>query len=191
LPKALTVLGAAATVLAAAAAQPDRSAADAPRPARQIAIERAIRQCVNRERDARGIAPLVIDADLARAARVHVRSMARGGFVDHEDQAGRGPADRVALFTERFAGAVGENVAGGYPSARSACAGWMASPGHRANFLDPQYTHIGTGFAAGGRWRRSYVQVFGIEPADPGDEEPAFIDAEPAEPAGGDPAESG
>ena len=29
--------------------------------------------------------------------------------------------------------------------------GWMTSPGHRRNMLDPNYTHVGIGVAARGK----------------------------------------
>ena len=49
------------------------------------------------------------------------------------------------------------NVAGGYATASSVCAGWMKSTEHRRNILNPDNRYIGTGYAAGGRWRHSWV----------------------------------
>jgi uncharacterized protein YkwD len=58
--------------------------------------------------------------------------------------------------------AVGENVAYGYPNGRSVVNdGWMRSPGHRANILNPDFRLLGIGARKGhdGHW---YVaQVFG------------------------------
>jgi uncharacterized protein YkwD len=34
----------------------------------------------------------------------------------------------------------GTNLAWGFPTAAGAVSAWMASPGHRANILDPRYT---------------------------------------------------
>lgn len=132
-------------------------AAPAPNP-----VERGVRGCVNRERQARGLAPLRPVTPLVRAARMHARNMARLGFFDHTDPQGRSVAERVALFdpANRFT-VIGENIAAGYDSAASACRGWMSSAGHRQNVLNPDYTHIGTGFARGGPFGRYYVQVFG------------------------------
>jgi uncharacterized protein YkwD len=57
---------------------------------------------------------------------------------------------------------VGENVAYGYPNGRSVVNdGWMRSPGHRANILNPDFRLMGIGARKGhdGRW---YVaQVLG------------------------------
>ena len=41
----------------------------------------------------------------------------------------------------------GENVAAGAPDAASVVTGWMNSPEHRANVLNPSYTDIGVGLA--------------------------------------------
>jgi uncharacterized protein YkwD len=54
----------------------------------------------------------------------------------------------------------GENIFGGPRNPLAACRGWMASPGHRDNILDPSYTQIGAGYARGGRYRTYWVQVF-------------------------------
>jgi uncharacterized protein YkwD len=39
----------------------------------------------------------------------------------------------------------GENIATGYTTPESVVDAWMASPGHCANILDPQYREVGTG----------------------------------------------
>lgn len=124
-------------------------------------IEQAIRDCANRNRRARGIAPLTSGGPLNRAGRFHARNMARQGFFDHTDRQGRGPAERVKIFDPagRFA-LVGENIGAGYRSVAAACRGWMNSEGHRENILDSDYTRIGGGFARGGPYGRYYVQVF-------------------------------
>lgn len=93
---------------------------------------------------------------------MHASNMARLGFFDHTDPQGRGVGERVAIFdrAQRFT-YLGENIAAGQSSAASACDSWMGSAGHRANILNPEFTHIGAGFASGGPYRRYYVQVFG------------------------------
>ncbi len=124
-------------------------------------IEQGIRDCANRNRRSRGIAPLGSGGPLNRAARLHAGNMARHGFFDHTDPQGRGPTERVAIFDRagRFA-FVGENIGAGYRSVAAACRGWMSSAGHRENILRSDYTHVGAGFARGGPYSRYYVQVF-------------------------------
>jgi uncharacterized protein YkwD len=55
----------------------------------------------------------------------------------------------------------GENIASGYATPEAVMQGWMNSPGHKANILDPDFTHIGVGYVyqspGGGYW----VQFFG------------------------------
>jgi len=149
---ALTCLGATAAV------GPSSAAASA-----RETKERQIRACVNRERRSRGLAPLQYDRSLSRAARLHANNMRTRGFFDHTDHRGRGPSERVRLFTDRFSGA-GENIYGGPRTAGAVCAGWMRSAGHRANFLNRSYRFIGTGYAAGGRFGHYWVQNFATAP---------------------------
>ncbi|WP_445684286.1 CAP domain-containing protein [Streptomyces reticuli] len=40
-------------------------------------------------------------------------------------------------------------------------AGWTNSPGHRANILGREFTHIGVGFTRGGRAGTHWTQLFG------------------------------
>jgi uncharacterized protein YkwD len=104
--------------------------------------------------------------------------MIRWHFFGHTDPLGRGPSERVAKYDpERTLAGVGENIAGGYPSVRAACGGWMASSGHRENILDPEYAYIGSGYARAGR-TRVYVQDFGVAATD--------LDPEPEFPPGQD-----
>ena len=60
---------------------------------------------------------------------------------------------------------VAENIAGGSPTPAEVVEGWMNSPGHRANILRREYTHVAIGVAVGPGWHPSlkatrWVQVF-------------------------------
>lgn len=143
------------------------SATDRGRPAAKAStdtrvIERKVRHCANRERLSRGLRPLRPHPDLARAARDHALAMAWQGFFDHIDPEGRGPAERVRRYTDRFGAGVGENIARRSRTVEVACRLWMRSPGHRANILHPDYAYIGAGYAAPGPGDEDYVQVFGV-----------------------------
>jgi uncharacterized protein YkwD len=86
--------------------------------------------------------------------------MARYGFFGHTDPWGRGPGERIALFNS-LRWTWGENIAAGFRTGRAACRGWMNSPGHRANILDPDFKRVGGGFA---RTRRGpYYTYFVME----------------------------
>ena len=68
-------------------------------------------------------------------------------FVGHVSPRTGGPADRVhrAGLTPSF---VSENVGRGY-TAEEAEQGFMASPGHRANIVDPRPRKVGIGVVFG------------------------------------------
>ena len=57
--------------------------------------------------------------------------------------------------------AAGENIAyAGGGNADSIHRMWMASPGHRANILNPQFTHVGIGATTDSRGQLWMAQVF-------------------------------
>jgi hypothetical protein len=103
--------------------------------------EQEIVRLVNRERQAVGLATLVIDEGLQDAARKHSVRMAAAGMIDHQF-AGE-PKLSLRLSALRF-DACGENVAVASGAARAHDA-LMHSPHHRANILDAQFNAIGIG----------------------------------------------
>lgn len=90
--------------------------------------------------------PLGWNDTLASAAETHSRAMANGNYFDHKDREGRTPGDRAEL-----AGYVGqqtgENIAAGQDTARKVVDGWVASPGHCANLMSPQFRELGAAYA--------------------------------------------
>ncbi|MFF0200473.1 CAP domain-containing protein [Streptomyces sp. NPDC005017] len=114
----------------------------------------------NRERASAGLPPLAADPLLTRAAQAHSADMVARDFYSHTSPEGSGPRDRaVAVGAVRRS--TGENIACGQRSAAEVVTGWMNSPGHRANILRPEFTHIGIGFAGGGRAGTYWTQLFG------------------------------
>ncbi|KUF18360.1 CAP domain-containing protein [Streptomyces silvensis] len=114
----------------------------------------------NGHRTAAGLRPLAPDARLAAAAQAHSADMVARGFYSHTAPDGSEPWHRAAAAgsTQRT---VGENIACGQRSAAEVVQGWMDSPGHRANILKPAFTHLGVGFAGGGRAGTYWTQLFG------------------------------
>ncbi|MEU9560110.1 CAP domain-containing protein [Streptomyces fumanus] len=114
----------------------------------------------NRRRTGAGLPPLAADPRLTAAAQAHSADMVARDFYAHTDPDGGRPWDRAGA-----AGAphrtVGENIACGQRSPADVVEGWMNSPGHRANILKPDFTHIGVGLAGGGRAGTYWTQVFG------------------------------
>ncbi|UGT45124.1 CAP domain-containing protein [Nocardia yamanashiensis] len=109
----------------------------------------------NAARAAAGLPPLTHDPRLSEVARAHSADMIRRGYFAHTSPEGAQPWDRTAAAHIDFRG-IAENIAWGQRSAREVVDGWMNSPGHRANILLPDFTHIGVG-RAGEHW----TQLFG------------------------------
>ncbi|MCT9075922.1 CAP domain-containing protein [Streptomyces fulvoviolaceus] len=114
----------------------------------------------NRERARAGLRPLAVDPLLATAAQAYSADMAARAFYSHTSPEGTQPWDRAAAAgsTRR---SIGENIACGQRSPAEVVEGWMNSPGHRANILKPDFTHIGIGFAGGGPAGTYWTQLFG------------------------------
>ncbi|MGE8100574.1 CAP domain-containing protein [Pseudomonas fluorescens] len=90
--------------------------------------------------------PLAWNATLATAAQAHTQSMANHNFFDHKDRDGRTPGDRAELAG--YAGQqIGENIAAGQDTVRKVVDGWLSSPGHCANLMNPQFRELGAAYA--------------------------------------------
>jgi uncharacterized protein YkwD len=105
--------------------------------------------------------PLAVSRRLNEAAAGHARDMARRKYFDHVARDGTEPKDRVRRtgYQSRL---TGENIALGPESAEEVVAGWLDSPGHCANIMDPRFREIGVAVASGRKRGQIYwVQNFG------------------------------
>ncbi|MBN2526775.1 MAG: CAP domain-containing protein [Deltaproteobacteria bacterium] len=101
-------------------------------------------------------APLTRHTGLDCAARVHTKDMADRDFFDHTNPDGQGPGERMkAAGVESFGW--GENIAAGNGEAQGTFDQWMSSDGHCANFMNPNFTHIGMGYYEGGDWNHLWT----------------------------------
>ncbi|WAP54012.1 CAP domain-containing protein [Streptomyces sp. S465] len=114
----------------------------------------------NAERAAARLAPLAPDPRLTAAAQAHSDDMVGRDFYSHTGPEGHQPWDRARAAGAAHRG-IGENIACGWRSPAEVVRGWMDSPGHRANILKPDFTHIGVGYATGSRAGTYWTQVFG------------------------------
>ncbi|MEU0195091.1 CAP domain-containing protein [Streptomyces afghaniensis] len=123
-------------------------------------VAAAVTDLTNRERARAGLPPLAADPLLTAAAQAHSADMVARDFYSHTAPGGSRPWDRAAAAgsTRR---SIGENIACGQRSPAEVVEGWMNSPGHRANILKPGFTHLGVGFAGGGRAGTYWTQLFG------------------------------
>ena len=113
----------------------------------------------NAERAKEGLAPLATYDALTRAAAIRAPEIVE--LFSHTRP------DGTACFTaldetgaSQGAYTYGENIAAGNATPAATVEQWMNSPGHRANIMNPDYTHIGVGYAAGGAYRHCWVQLF-------------------------------
>lgn len=115
-----------------------------------------------------GLPPLRWNRQLTHAARWFSWDSTENrpaGFCDHRDTNGNWPDHRARAFGYRgLAGA--ENAFCSYVTPENAVQGWMDSPGHRANLLDPNSREVGLGYYRRDRDGRGYVaQAFGSDSA--------------------------
>lgn len=124
-------------------------------------IVAAVIDVTNQERMREGLPALHAEARLSRAAQIQAEQAAQAGRLDHvlTDASYPRPEDRLAAVGYLWQ-AYGENLASGYPDARTVVQGWMDSPGHRANIVGTAFTEIGAGHAVDATGRPYYVQVF-------------------------------
>lgn len=89
--------------------------------------------------------PLRLSDTLSKAALAHSRDMADHSSMAHEGSNGSTPAERVTRAKYKWR-VVGENVAAGPTTADEVMQGWLASPHHCENIMDPRFTELGVGF---------------------------------------------
>jgi uncharacterized protein YkwD len=110
---------------------------------------------INEERRAWGRSELHLQRNLTRAAGWHASDMVAEGYFSHTSLDGDELGDRLqrARFIPRSARwRAGENLAAGHSTGGTPAAivdGWMNSPDHRYNLLDPGFTMAGIGVARG------------------------------------------
>ena len=89
--------------------------------------------------------PLTWSDALAAASLAHSAEMARLGYFSHTDRAGGSVAERARRQGYAWR-VVGENIAAGLGSPSQVVAGWLASPGHCANIMSPDFAEMGAAY---------------------------------------------
>jgi uncharacterized YkwD family protein len=115
-------------------------------------------ELVNQERQKLGLKPLKIDMRLVDLSRKKSKDMIDKNYFGHTSPTYGTPFDALKNngISYRYAG---ENLAGA-PTVERAHSGLMNSPGHRANILNPNFTHIGIGVVEGGPYGKMFTQTF-------------------------------
>jgi uncharacterized protein YkwD len=96
------------------------------------------------------VAALTRSALLEKAALAYAQEMARYGFMDHAGHDGSSPQQRISAAGYAWVEA-GENLASGVMTADAVVEGWLHSPGHCANLMQPAYSEMGVAFAVNPR----------------------------------------
>lgn len=117
---------------------------------------------VNQVRRENGMGTLAYNSLLGAAAQEYADFLAVHDVLNHTAD-GRTLDARAEAAGYTTWVALGENLAGGYTTFEEAVDAWLASPGHRANILNPGLTETGAGCAwnAGSAHGWFFVQEFG------------------------------
>jgi uncharacterized protein YkwD len=124
-------------------------------------IRRELLDMLNETRREAGLTPLTEHAGLRDVALAHSNDMAEHDYIGHTSPRTGTAADRVRSAS-MTSGLVLENIGRGY-SAREIHRGLLESPGHRANLVNPDVSHVGIGVVAQPEGSRSafiVTQVF-------------------------------
>jgi len=148
-------------------------------------LEKKTHELVNSERVKAGLKPFAYSAKLSSIARNHSLDMAAKNYTDHVNKDGLNPSDRakksgydiIKKNKNGYRTGVGENIhesrrekeyngkttpylASVDEVAAAAVKGWMNSPGHRKNIINPDYTLAGTGISVAKDRTIRITQVF-------------------------------
>ncbi len=139
---ALLILGAQATVIAT---RPAGVRATTPGQVLAYATDitpEALFTQTNQARQANGLPPLNLSAQLNYSAELKAQDMFSEDYWAHVSPSGIQPWYwfEKAGYNYSYAG---ENLAKDFDTTSGVMTGWMNSPGHRANILNPHYTDVG------------------------------------------------
>ncbi|WGV27958.1 CAP domain-containing protein [Halotia branconii] len=124
-------------------------------------FEEQVLKLTNQERAKNGLSALKPNAELNYAADKYAELMAERNYFSHTGPDGSQAWDRAKAVGFE-AQTMGENIAAGQRTPEEVVKGWMDSPGHRANILNPRFTQLGVGFE-----KNYWVQNFGSDDINP------------------------
>lgn len=118
-------------------------------------LEQAACELVNEERQANGLEPLEISAELSVKARIKAQDMRDNNYFSHTSPTYGSPFAMMQSLGITYRTA-GENIAMGYQVAEAVVEAWMNSPSHRANILSASYDTMGIGHTDG-YWAQWFI----------------------------------
>lgn len=142
-------------------------------PADPSADEAQFVALLNQTRARGGLPPLAVDAELTSLARGWAQHQADAGHISHANPISAGvTADWLKL---------GENVGTG-GNVQVVMDAFIASPGHYANIMDPEFTKVGVGVVWVGNALYTTHRFMKLAAPAPAEPDPAPEAAAPAEP---------
>ncbi|GEM_PF-2368257 len=122
-------------------------------------LARDVLYYTNEERAKHGLTALSWEDDVAKVAQSYSEYMAKNNFLEHTGIDGSTPKSRIDDGEIRYT-SLGENIGMGTENAKDIVRAWMESEGHRANILQPEFTHLGVGVARGDNGYLFWTQNF-------------------------------
>lgn len=127
-------------------------------------MEKRVFELINKARVKNGLNPLKFENMAYKAALDHSKDMAKRKYFSHTNPEGKGVLPRIekygfSLMNRR----IGENISKnkGYADPASiAVSGWLKSPGHRKNIMEPKFKYSGVGITRDSDGAIYFTQVF-------------------------------
>ena len=107
------------------------------------AQEHTLLNLLNEDRARYGLAPLVLDEELSRIARIKSQDMVTNRYFAHLSPTYGNVRSMLSSFGVSYLSA-GENIARSR-SVHHSNAAFLSSQGHRRNMLSTSFTHVGIG----------------------------------------------
>ncbi|WP_186578588.1 CAP domain-containing protein [Aquibacillus kalidii] len=121
-------------------------------------FQTAVIELTNQVRRENGLTPLELEPTLAKVAQEKAEDMAANDYFSHTSPTYGSPFDMLKQFGISYTAAA-ENIALGQQTPQEVMDGWMNSPGHRENIMDPDVTHIGVGYTIDGYyWTQLFIK---------------------------------
>lgn len=102
--------------------------------------------------------PVKWSNELEQAAIAHCQDMFENNFFSHKSSNRSNLSDRIERVGYKWS-ICGENIGNGYTSEEQVVAGWLSSPGHCVNIMNPKFKEMGVA-KMGCYW----TQVFASKP---------------------------
>ena len=122
------------------------------------AQEQTAGNLLNSDRARYNLAPLTIDPELSRIARIKSEDMRDNQYFAHTSPTYGDVRAMLKHFGYAYAGA-GENIAH-HATIEKAQAAFLSSPGHRSNIMNRAYTKVGLGVATDAKGYVYLTQIF-------------------------------